>query len=89
MERTILLKLDDEQDAILVEKATGEDTPETLGARIIAEWCQPFVNANHTAILRELSKNEDWVALRSEVAKSPPETQAAVIAAARAVLDAE
>lgn len=89
MERTIPLILDDEQDAILVEKATGEDTPETLGARIIAEWCQPFVAANRAAILRELAKNEDWVALRIEVAKSAPETQAAVIAAARAVLDAQ
>lgn len=55
MTRNITIDLTPELDAILVEKATGKDTPETLAARIVAEWCQPHAAAKAAAML-ELMK---------------------------------
>lgn len=51
MKRTITIDLPPALDAILVEKATGNDSPETLAARIIEEWCAPFAKAKESQLL--------------------------------------
>lgn len=55
MTRNITLDLPPDLDAILVEKATSNDTPETLAAHIVAEWCQPYADAKAAQLL-ELMK---------------------------------
>lgn len=86
MKRTITIDLPPTLDAILVEKATGDDTPETLCATIIKEWCMPHAVAKETAIRAALAQNEDLMAIGKEVAAAPPEKQAAAIAAAHKAL---
>lgn len=51
MKRTITIDLPPALDAILVEKATGNATPETLCATIIKEWCEPYAKAAEAKLL--------------------------------------
>lgn len=51
MPRTVSLNLPAALDAVLVEKATGNDTPETLASRIVEEWCAPFAKAKEAQLL--------------------------------------
>lgn len=71
MKRTITIDLPPQLDAVLIEKATGNDTPETLCATIIKEWCMPYAIAKETAIRAELGNNERLMALGKAVASQP------------------
>ena len=42
MTRTIIIDLSSTLDAALIARATGNDTPETLCATIITEWCERY-----------------------------------------------
>ncbi len=86
MSRTITLVLPADLDAILVDKATGNDTPETLAARIVAEWCQPYADAAATAKLEAMAANNDLMRVGLKALEATPEKRAAMIAAADAAL---
>lgn len=55
MTRTITIDFPPALDAILVEKATGNDTPETLCVTIIKEWCEPHAKAAEARLLDLMS----------------------------------
>lgn len=81
MLRTITLDLPSALDAILVEKATGVDTPETLAARVVGEWCQPFATAKDDELKLAMASNERLMALGVAVIAQPEkldEVEAAV-----------
>lgn len=86
MPRTITLDLPADLDAILVEKATGNDTPETLAATIVKEWCKPYADAKEAAVRAQLAADAELVELGKRVAAASPEKKAAAIAAAEAAL---
>lgn len=86
MPRTITLDLPADLDAILVEKATGNDTPETLAVTIVKEWCQPHADAKEAAIRAQLAADAELIELGKRVAAATPEKKAAAIAAAEAAL---
>lgn len=86
MPRTITLDLPADLDAILVEKATGNATPETLAVTIIKEWCQPHADAKEAAIRAQLAADAELISLGKQVAAAPSDKRAAAIAAAQAAL---
>lgn len=49
MKRTIQIDLPQNLDNVLVVRATGLDTPETLCATIIAEWCERYAKEDLNA----------------------------------------
>lgn len=85
MSRTIKLNLPPHLDTILVEKATGADTAETLAARIIEEWCQPFATAKDDELKLAMASNERLMAL-GVVVMAQPEKLDEVEAAVKSVL---
>ena len=86
MTRTLTLDLPPELDAILVEKATGNDTPETLAVTIVKEWCQPHADAKEAAIRAQLAADAELIELGKAVAAAPSDKRSAAIAAAQAAL---
>lgn len=88
MTRTIIIDLPPDLDAILVEKATGKDTPETLSATIVAEWCQPYAAAKEIEAQQALAQSPRFVALCVAAAASTPEKQDAALDAAEKALSA-
>lgn len=49
MQRTIALTLPSNLDNALVSRTTGNDTPETLCATIITEWCERYAKEDLAA----------------------------------------
>lgn len=86
MTRTVPLNLPPALDDILIEKATGNDTPETLCATIIKEWCEPHAAAKEATVRAELASNEALVELGKRVAAASPDKQAAAFAAVEKAL---
>ena len=86
MTRTIQINLSKNLDDILIEKATGKDTPETLCATIIAEWCKPYSDVKEAEVRALLASNEALVELGKRVAAASPEKQAAAFQAVEKAL---